>query len=165
MGFDPMDIRYYLLSINYRTRIQFSLDALKGAKNARLAVVRRVGELGTKKGSLIPEYIDRFKEALRDNLNMSKAVAILNELLKLDGPKEDILATVLDLDRVLGLDLDRAIVEKDSAVDSEVEKLLNLREKAKLAKNYQASDRLRDEILKLGYIVKDTLQGQKVEKV
>lgn len=165
MGFDPMDIRYYLLSINYRTRIQFSFDALKGAKNARLAVVRRIGELGTKKGSLIPEYIDRFKEALRDNLNMSKAVAILNELLKLDGAKEDILATVLDFDRVLGLDLDEAIVEKDSAVDSEVEKLLNLREKAKLAKNYQESDRLRDEILKLGYMVKDTLQGQKVEKV
>lgn len=165
MGFDPMDIRYYLLSINYRTRIQFSFDALKGAKNARLAVVRRIGELGTKKGSLIPEYIDRFKEALRDNLNMSKAVAILNELLKLDGAKEDILATVLDFDRVLGLDLDEAIVEKGSAVDSEVEKLLNLREKAKLAKNYQESDRLRDEILKLGYMVKDTLQGQKVEKV
>ena len=165
MGFEPMDVRYYLLSINYRTRIKFSFEALEGAKNARLAIVRRIGELGSKKGNLISEYTERFKEALRDNLNMSKAIAIVNELLKSDNPKEDILATVLDFDKVLGLDLEFAIRKEQDNIDSRVKKLLCLREKAKTTKNYQESDRLRDEISKLGYTVKDTPEGQKVEKV
>ena len=165
LGFDPLDVRFLFVSVNYRRKIQFSYEALEGAKNARLAIVRRIGELGSKKGTLIPEYIERFKESLRNNLNMSEAFSILNELLKSDNSKEDILATVLDFDSVLGLNLPEAMKEKEETLDSEVQKLLDLRQKTKESKNYQESDRLRDEISKLGYTVKDTPQGQEVEKI
>jgi len=165
MGFDPMDIRYYLLSINYRTKIQFSHEALEGARNARIAITRRITELGSENGNLLPEFVLKFKDSLEDNLNMSKAVAILNELLRSNNQKGDILATVLDFDRVLGLDLDKVSVKEEGIEDGRLEELLSLREKAKIAKDYQESDRLRDEMYSLGFIVKDTPEGQKVERI
>lgn len=164
LGFNPMDVRYLLLSINYRTRIQFSMESLEGARNARLTIVRRVKELGNEKGNLIQEYVERFKKALEDNLNMSEVLSILNELLKSNNSKEDILATVLDFDRVLGLDLDK--VDEDSIeIPPEVKELLDLRQKARNEKDFKESDNLRDKISKLGYMVKDTSEGQQIEKL
>lgn len=162
LGFDSLDVRYLFVSVNYRRKIQFSYQALKGARNARLSMVRRVRELGNKEGELIEEYVERFKDALRDNLNMSEAIALVNDLLKSDNPKEDILATVLDFDRVLGLNLDAV---EDIEIPSEVEKLLKLRKEARENKEFEKSDSLRDEIAQLGYVVKDTPEGQKLEKI
>lgn len=164
LGFDAMDVRYLLLSINYRTRIQFSVESLEGSRNARLAITRKVKELGKEKGNLIQEYVERFKKALEDNLNMSEVLSILNELLKSDNPKEDILATVLDFDRVLGLDLDK-VNEDPIEIPSQVKELLDLRQKVRNERNFEESDNLRDEISKLGYIVKDTSEGQQIEKL
>jgi cysteinyl-tRNA synthetase len=169
LGFDALDVRYLFASINYRTKIQFSMESLKGARNARLSIVRRVRELGNEIGKLLPEYLDRFKNALKDNLNMSEVMSILNELLKSDNSKEDILATVLDFDRVLGLDLDKVSSSERGLYiegkDPQLDELLDAREVARKEKKYQESDRLRDEIGKLGYIVKDTSEGQQVEKI
>jgi cysteinyl-tRNA synthetase len=162
MGLDPMDVRYLLASINYRTKIHLTEESFKGARNARLAIVRKVRELGEKKGELIGEYIERFRTALQDNLNMSEAIAIVNDLLKSNNPKEDILATVLDIDCVLGLNLDKV---EDVEIPSDVKKLLKLRQKARESKEFEESDNLRGKIEKLGYIVKDTPEGQKVEKI
>jgi cysteinyl-tRNA synthetase len=163
LGFEPMDVRYLLLSINYRTRIQFSVESLEGARNARLAIVRRVKELGKEKGKLLEKYIERFKKALEDNLNMSEVISILNELLKSENPKEDILATVLDFDKVLALDLDK-VGEISEDIPSEIKELLHLRAQAREKKDFQESDTLREKISRLGYIVKDTSKGQEIEK-
>lgn len=162
IGLEPMDVRYLLSSINYRTKIHLTEESFKGARNARLAIVRKVRELGGQEGMLIEEFVEKFKDALRDNLNMSEAIALTNELLKSDNSKEDILATVLDFDRVLGLNLDAL---DDVEVPPKVEELLRLRQRAREGKEYEQSDRLRDEIEKLGYTVKDTSEGQKLEKI
>jgi cysteinyl-tRNA synthetase len=166
LGFDPMDIRYFLLSINYRTRIQFSIEALEGAKNAREALVRRVRELGDTKGNVIPEYIDRFKKELEDNLNMSGVLALINELLKEDFPKKDILATILDFDKVLALNLRESVAKKEpTQIPSNVKALLEKRMIAKREKNYEEADKIRNRIEGMGYKVLDTPQGQKLEQV
>jgi len=166
LGFDPMDVRYFLLSINYRTRIQFSLKALEGAKNARLSLVRKIKELGSEKGQVIPEYVERFKEELNNNLNMSEALALTNELLKSDRPNEDILATVLDFDKVLGLDLEKFLIERpESETDPKVENLLAERILAKKERDFEKADNIRNEIEQLGYKVLDTKDGQKLEKI
>jgi cysteinyl-tRNA synthetase len=166
LGFDPMDVRYYLLSINYRTRIQFSIEALEGAKNAREALVRRIRELGDTKGNVIPEYVDRFKRELENNLNMSGVLALINELLKENLPKEDILATILDFDKVLALDLEKTIMKEETIkLPTEVEALLEKRMLAKKEKNYEEADRIREQVEKMGYKVLDTPEGQKLEQV
>ena len=167
-GFDPLDVRYLFVSVNYRTKLKFSMEALKGARNARLSLVSKIKSLGNIKGDLLPEYVDRFKNALENNLNMSGALALVNELLKSEENKEEILATILDFDKVFGFDLANEINYQDSSqgnISEEIKQLLNQRKEARENKDYGESDRLRDEIAKLGYTVLDTSDGQIVEEI
>ncbi|HOF78828.1 MAG TPA: cysteine--tRNA ligase [Candidatus Dojkabacteria bacterium] len=162
-GFDPLDIRYLFASVNYHTKLAFSTEALVGARNARLNISKRVKELGTERGNLLDGYIQRFKDALENNLNMSEVLSILNELLKSSHKKEDILATVLDFDKVLGLGLDKI---EDTKVDlgEDIEEYAKLRDEARANKDYAKADEYRKKIEDAGYIVLDTPQGTKYQK-
>ena len=162
MGFEPMDVRYLFASINYRTRMTFSIESLQGARNSRLAILRKVKELGDMVGKPIDEYIQRFKSELENNLNTSGVFSLLNDLLKSTYPKEDILATVHEFDKVLALDL---VVNETEDIDTEVDGLLKQREEARTKKDFSESDRLRDLILQKGYKVLDTANGQSIERV
>ena len=162
-GYDPLDLRYLFASINYHTKLQFSTEALDGARNARLGITKRVAELGDIKGELLPEYIERFKNALNNNLNMSEVMAIVNELLKSNNKKEDILATILDFDKVLGLNLD--IVKKENVnLDTQVEEYAKKRDEARANKDYAQADSFRKMIEDMGYKVMDTPEGTKYAK-
>ncbi len=166
LGFSPLDLRYLYASVNYRVQLRFSKQALEGARSARLSLISRVQSLTTKaegKGKLIDEYVDRFKQALEDNLNMSEAFAVLNEVLKSNNKAEDILETVYDFDRVLGLDLKKSINERED-IPEEVQSLLDQRAQARANKDFVESDRLRDILLEKGYQVLDTSQGQVVKR-
>ena len=68
-------------------------------------------------------------------------------------------------DGILALDLFRAPQEKAEKLPTEVEAVLQERAKARKAKDYKKSDELRDKLAALGYRVKDTPQGQQVEKI
>jgi len=162
-GFDPLDIRYLFASVNYHTKLAFSTEALVGARNARLNISKRVKELGTERGNLLDGYIQRFKDALENNLNMSEVLSILNELLKSSHKKEDILATVLDFDKVLGLGLDKI---EDTKVDlgEDIEEYAKLRDEARANKDYAKADEYRKKIEDAGYVVLDTPQGTKYQK-
>jgi len=162
-GYDPLDLRYLFASINYHTKLQFSTEALDGARNARLSINKRVAELGDVKGNLLPEYIERFKNALNNNLNMSEVMAIVNELLKSNNPKEDILATILDFDKVLGLGLDK-VKKENTNLDAQVEEYAKKRDEARANKDYAQSDNYRKMIEDMGYKVMDTPEGTKYAK-
>ncbi len=166
-GFDPMDVRYLFTSINYRTKLQFSTEALEGARNARLNIVKKISELGNTEGNILEEYKEKFSNALENNLNMSESLAILNDLLKSNEKKEDILSTILDFDKVLGLNLDKAVnssKEENINTDEKVLNLLEQRKQAREQKNFEESDRLRNEISDMGYDVLDTPEGQQLKK-
>ncbi len=169
LGYSPLDIRYLFLSVNYHTKISFSLEALDGARNSRLALINRVKELGVKKGGLIKSYIEAFRTELENNLNMSGALALINEMLRSNYSPEDKVATVLDFDRVLGLGLDQDFGggEKgyEKGVNEELDELLAQRLEAKKEKNYSKADNLREEIEKMGYRVVDSVEGQIVKKI
>ena len=94
---------------------------------------------------------------------MSGVFGLVNELLKSEYPKEDILATTYDIDRVLGLELENESTEEP--LESGIEKLLNERERARERKDFVESDRIRDLIYREGYQVLDTPEGQRVEKI
>ncbi len=167
LGFDPLDLRFLFVSVNYRVKLRFSNEALQGARNARLKIVNRVESLkkvADGSGSILAEYVDRFRHSLEENLNMSESFAILNELLKSDNSPEDILATVYDFDKVLGLNLKESLTEKDEISED----ILNLLEERKIArerKDFSESDRLRDLLSEKGYKVLDTATGQVIEKI
>jgi cysteinyl-tRNA synthetase len=89
-------------------------------------------------------------------------MAVIQEMLKSAMPNAEKHATILDFDRVLGLDLDQ--VDKPQEIPPEVLKLVEARRTAREAKNWAESDRLRDEIQKRGYTVKDTREGMQLLK-
>lgn len=162
LGFEPMDVRYLFVSINYRTRIAYSVDGLKGARASRLALLRKLEELGSDSGNVIEEYIKKFKEELENNLNMSGVFRLINELLKSEYPRGDILATIYEYDKVLGLNLKQGISKE---YDSEIEELLSLRKEARENGDFAEGDRLRDLIMQKGFRVMDTANGQTIQRV
>jgi cysteinyl-tRNA synthetase len=97
---------------------------------------------------------------------MSGVLALINELLKEDFPKRDILATILDFDKVLALNLRESVAKKEpTQIPSNVKALLEKRMIAKREKNYEEADKIRNRIEGMGYKVLDTPQGQKLEQV
>ena len=163
-GFDPLDVRYLFMSVNYHTKLQFSTEALEGARNARINLNTRVKDLGNQKGDLIPEYVERFKNALNNNLNMSEVLAVINEMLKSNNEKGNKLATILDFDRVLGLRLDNIEGSVVKITDEEIERYASERDLARKEKRYEDADSFRKKIEEAGYKVIDTPEGTKYAK-
>jgi len=153
-GFEPMDLRYFYTTSHYRSKINFTWEALEGARNGLRHLKNQIRNLGTEKGGINTGYKIKFTEAICDDFNISQAMAVVAELLKSDLSKEDKLATVLDFDNVLGLKLDD--VGAGDELPSGIKNLLEKRRTARIEKNWEESDRLRDEITKLGYIVEDS---------
>ena len=103
---------------------------------------------------------ENFSAALRDDLNAPKALALVWETLKeniSDGTKKEFIKFA---DAIFALDIFKTAVLK---IPPEAQKLLDAREAARKNKDFKKSDELRGEIAALGFIVKDTPQGQKLE--
>lgn len=165
-GFDPMDLRYHFVSVNYKMPMKFSWEVLESSRRSRLSMLKKIRNSNSDSvdGVLLDDYLEKFKGLLRDNLNISGVLALISELLKSDEKPEDIVKTILDFDKVLGLRINESL-QKDSEMSDEVQNLLKQREKARLDKDYERSDSLRDEIAKLGFKVMDTEEGQELEKL
>jgi len=104
---------------------------------------------------------------MQDDLNTPKALAAAWDLVKDNRVSSaDKRATLLDFDRVFGLNLLHAKTKilQPEEIPTEIQQLLMAREKARQAKNWSAADRIRDQIGNLGFEVKDTEEGQKVNK-
>ena len=165
-GIDPLVYRFAAFQTHYRKPMEYSDESVQAARNGLAHLhnqVRQIGGDGADPGNEVsPEHKNKFLEAVNDDLNMPRAMAAVQELLKStisDGQKY---TTILDFDRVLGLDLDR--LDQPEELPSEVQELVQERQRARDAKEWEASDRLRDEIKALGYMVQDTPEGMKVIK-
>jgi cysteinyl-tRNA synthetase len=111
-------------------------------------------------------FHDRFVAAVDDDLDLPSAMAVVREALRSDLPDDERRWLALDADFVLGLDLDRAAHGTDaaSAIPTEVARLADRRATARAARDYQAADRLRDEIGELGFDVIDSPDGQRLRR-
>lgn len=161
-GYDPMDLRYFYLSAHYRSKLNFTWEALDASKSGLKSVFKQIGSLGKTIGLIDLEYQEKFEEALADDFNTPKALAVMQEALKSDLSDPDKLATLIDFDRVLGLGFRNVLNSED--LPKEVFALKEQRDQARSDKNWAESDRLRDEIGKLGYEVEDTKEGTKISK-
>ncbi|MFC1599047.1 cysteine--tRNA ligase [Patescibacteria group bacterium] len=162
-GFNPLDLRYFFLQANYRSKQNFTWQALESAQKGYENLKTQVLALGKKKGKVNKEYKDKFTQVISDDFNIAQGLAILQQVLKSDLSDKDKLATVLDFDQVLGLNL--AKIKKDKIeIPKEIEEIKKQREKAREQKDWAKADELRDKIFGLGYIVEDTAQGQIIKK-
>ena len=162
-GIDPLAYRFWLLMANYRTRVNFVWEALEGAETALKRLYGLYLSLGPDIGKVHKEYQNKFKEYLEDDLDTPRALSLLWDVLKdenmSDGDKK---ATVLDFDKVLGLGFENLKKEK---IPEKIKKLAEEREQARKNKDFKKSDELRDKINSLGYEIKDTESGQKINKI
>jgi cysteinyl-tRNA synthetase len=165
-GIHPLVYRFAAFQTHYRKPMEYSDESVQAARNGLSHLqnqVRQIGGDGADPGNKVStEHKNRFLEAVNDDLNMPRAMAAVQELLKSDISDRQKYTTILDFDRVLGLDLDR--LDQPEDLPSEVQELVQERQRARDAKEWEASDRLRDEIKALGYMVQDTPEGMKVIK-
>ena len=162
-GFGPIDYRYFLLQANYRSPVNFTWESLEASQNALKKLKNNFLDLGTDMGVVSAHYKKIFTEALEDNLNTPKALAVMWELV---NDKETLLAdkraTLLDFDQVLGLGMDTWTRDE---IPADVLELARERNTARLSKDWTKSDELRDKIKSLGYEIKDLGEDFEVRKV
>jgi cysteinyl-tRNA synthetase len=162
-GYSPLDYRYHCFTAHYRKQLDFtweSLDASKTSRRRLAEAARAVASAAPADGFAAP--LERFREALSDDLNMPAALAAVWDALKSDLPAGAKRAFLEKAESVLALDLFKA--EQAVEVPAEVASLAELRVQARAAKNFAESDRLRAAIESLGWLVDDAKGGQKVRR-
>ncbi len=159
-GFDSLALRYLILSSNYKQGLDFNFRNLSVAAEALVKLKAAAGVPG--EGGVIESVKKEFLEKMEDDLSTPEAIAVVWKMVKGEYKKEDIKATLLELDKILGLKL----AEKEEVkVPEMVIKLVEERNKAKKDKNWAEADRLREEIKKRGYLVEDTKDDCKIKKI
>ncbi|MBE6750694.1 MAG: cysteine--tRNA ligase [Ruminococcaceae bacterium] len=177
-GYEP--IRYFLISSQYRSPINYSVDIIEQAKNSleRLYNCRENIDFALKNandGGEIPAFIEERKNefitAMDDDLNTADALAAVFMLVRdintaiANGAGKDTLNACADifdqLTGVLGLVYNR----KDDSLDSEIEALIEQRTAARKAKDFKTADKIRDKLKEMGIVLEDTPQGVKWSRI
>lgn len=167
-GYPPVVFRYFCLNVQYRQKINFTweaMDAAKAAYNKLCAqLVSHKNSPARTEKSILDDFHNKFEEAINDDLNIPLAIGVLWTMLKL--PKScDVYKLALDFDRVFALDFDKVKEEKkEIVIPDNVRQLAETRLRARKAKNWAESDRLREELSALGYSVKDTADGYELSE-
>jgi cysteinyl-tRNA synthetase len=175
-GWAGREVRYALLAVHYRASLNFTIEGLGAARTAlsRLdAWHERLLEAAQGAGSTEKpdSATEDFFTALDEDLNISGALAVLFETLRESNRRMDQgtltpaqARGLLDwLNRVNGI-LSLEPEAKDDSLPSEIASLVEERVAARAAKEWGKSDELRDRLATLGWIIKDTKDGQKVTK-
>lgn len=154
-GFDPMSLRYLYLQTHYRQEMNFTWEALEAAQKALNKLRKHYLESLSSDAMDLPS---EFADAINDDLNMPKALAIVWENIgSLTKGSFD------KIDEVLGLQLS-SFTPEEVEVPSEIQSLVDRREELRKAGNYEEADRVRSEIESKGFVVEDSAQGLKIKK-
>lgn len=160
-GYDPLAYRYLVLQAHYRSKLNFTFEALSAAQNALQKLRHEIREWKPPAVGCV-EYEKRFLNAINDDLNTPQALAVLWELIGDESlPSSARAHSLLAFDRVLGLRLSD-VLGKPLEIPDNVRELVAKREQARETKDWAEADRLRDEIGAQGFAVEDTSQGPKI---
>lgn len=159
-GYSALDFKMWVLQGHYRSERDFSIENLESARIRRLNWRNRIAkrrqlplEKSSKTNEMQKEYqarIDAIRESLNDDLNSPLAMSLI------DGTMWDDINFWQEIDEMLGLEL----IKDAPEINDEAKKLLEQRAKARIAKDYAESDRLRDELKEYNLTVLDTPEGQ-----
>tara|TARA_Y100000310_G_scaffold307462_1_gene349560 strand:- start:3503 stop:4840 length:1338 start_codon:yes stop_codon:yes gene_type:complete len=160
MNYNPLAIRYFYLTGQYRTQINFTLENLKNAQNSYNRLKNIISEIKDD-GETNSTYLKQFENAMDDDLNTPVALKILWKLLR-DEKAQGKIKTIAKIDKVFGLDL---LKKEKVSVPNNINKLAKEREQARKDKDWSKADKLRDKIKKLGYQISDTDDGARITKL
>lgn len=188
-GYDSLALRYFFLNSHYRSKQNFTFEALDAAETSlnklkekvvemkkredyadSYAEITRIADRGEgKEGEEGKEklergvYDEKFIEAVEDDFNIPQALAVMWEVLKSDLGNKEKLELVFDFDRVFGLELKKT-KKKKAEVPENVIKLVKEREKARKTRDWAKADELRNRIAEVGFSVEDTETGVIIKK-
>lgn len=167
-GYDPLVYRFFCLQSHYRKSLVFSYE---GMDNAALAYKKLISKIAGLKADDEPNleeakpYLEKFKEALDNDINTSLGITALYDVLKSDISDSTKLYLTENFDKVLSLDLINKAKDSlnSNEVDGDLEKVINEkiaeRAAAKKERNFALADKIRDELLEMGIEIKDTREG------
>jgi len=168
-GHHPLVYRYLLLQAHYRSQVEFTWESMDSARTGYRRLIERYAARRTAPaptlGAAAQAHLDAFDEALSDDLNTAKALAVVSTAARDDAIGDDELsALAARFDEVVALgladltpaDLD---VKTGDAPDDEVDALVRARDEARAAKDWARADELRDQLASMGVVVEDGAGG------
>jgi cysteinyl-tRNA synthetase len=162
-GIDPLAYRLLCFGTRYRSEMDFSWEALEGQNNRLRELRQRVAEWGPP-GDPSPhaEALDRrFHDAVADDLDMPRALVVLNETVSSSIPGGEKVALLSSWDGVLGLDLLRDAREGWEPTPEMLE-LVAQRDKARAARDFARADELRSMLQAMALEVMDSPEGTRI---
>ena len=168
-GYSPLAYRYLCLKSYYHNVLTFSYDILDGAQNEYNKLKNKIKNITADKEEIqqeeIEKYNNKFKESLENDLNTSMALTTLYDVLKDNINNNTKLELIKMFDKVLSLDLlKKEKQEIDSELLSKINELIEKRNEAKKNRNYEEADNIRNQLLEMNIIIKDTREGTVFEK-
>ena len=182
--YDLEAVRLFMLSAHYRSPINFSREQIEAANASlnRLYTARNSLKFQLENGEDRPlneeekafterlkGYEKRFDEAMDDDMNTADALGAIFELVKdanvtvtQGASREAAKAALNSLEAIC--DVLGILTKKEEELPEEIAALVKERAEARKNKDWAKSDELRDRIIKAGYILEDTKQGQKVRR-
>jgi len=175
-GFDPIAIRYLLLSVPYRKQLNFTFEALRGAAKtveslrdfrSRLARTRTEAGSNPELKAAAARALEEFEAGMDDDLNTSVALAAVHNLsrevnraldtcgLRADDQR-DILELVARFDTVLNI---FGSGREEGLLDAEIQTLIEERQDARHRRDFARADQIRDELAARGITLEDTRDG------
>jgi cysteinyl-tRNA synthetase len=165
-GIDPLAYRLLCFGTRYRSEMNFDWERLEG-QDRRLRELRRRMTAWAPAASELSEaagaFDARFREAIADDLDLPRALVVLNEVVGAGVPDGEKYALFASWDRVLGLDLERDAREAWEPT-GEMRELIAERDAARAARDFAKSDELRKRLQQLGLEVMDTVEGTTVRR-
>lgn len=180
--YDLQVLRFFMLSAHYRSPLNFSAELMAASKNGLeriitaaenlkyLAANAKNGEMTDAEKAQIQEtekFVTAFEEAMEDDFNTADAIAAIFELVKFANTTADetssqaydsaLLERIVHLSDVLGI----IVVKEEELLAEDIEALIEERQAARKAKNFQRADEIRNELLEKGIILEDTREGVK----
>ena len=168
-GFDPLAFRYLCMTVRYRHRMNFTFTSLRAAEKALTNLRNRVwnwqnapengaGRLADR--SVIEEWRNRFWEAVHNDLDLPRGLAIAWDMVSSGLPAADKLDLILDFDRVFGLDLDDVPAQYEIGPD--MAELISRRAALRQQAAFAAADALRTDAVSDGLVVEDVGEATRV---
>ena len=166
-----IELRWYLGSAHYRSMLEFSFEALTESATAYKRIEAFLSRAASVLGKPVEILIaDEFKQAMNDDLAVPQALAFISESMRIGNSSADdkkVIAKTAGEIRgalsILGCDpQDQAFASgksNDAAMDGLIKLALEQREAARVRKDFQAADQIRDQIAALGITVEDTSNG------
>ena len=162
-GYLPEVYRMFNFGSSYRIPINFTWDGMDASLKALIKL--KEGYQNHLNGNdeieddVIKNYEVKFHQAINDDLNMPMAMSVVWDVIKNSKKSMKFAELLLKFDTVLGLNIDKPIESQEKMIPDEIIELAEKRKMARENKDWAESDRIRDEIAKKGYTIKDTKNG------